>query len=148
MAPPIRPLDNRVAVAGQLQPSDLREVAAAGFTVVVNNRPDGEAFFGQPHTIKLQEAAVAAGLTFVDLPFSGTQVSRAQVDAFAALLADPRQRVLAFCKSGMRSTLLWAAAAMAGGRPAQEVVRAAAAAGTDLEPLLPVIGELAKPRAS
>ena len=145
MAPPIRPLDPRVAVAGQLQPSDLREIAAAGFTVVVNNRPDGEAFFGQPPTIKLQEAAAAAGLTFVDLPFSGTQVSRAQVDAFAALLADPQQRVLAFCKSGMRSTLLWAAAAMAAGRPAEEVVRAAAAAGTDLEPLLPVIGELAKP---
>jgi sulfide:quinone oxidoreductase len=127
------PVDDRVAVSGQLEPADMQEVAAGGFTAVVNNRPDGEAFFGQPKTEDLRAAAEAAGLQFLDLPFSGPRATPDQVRAFADLLAADDVRVVAFCKSGMRSALLWGAASLANGRGIEEVLRGARKAGQELD---------------
>lgn len=128
-------LDDRVAVAGQLKPDDMKDVAAAGYVAVVNNRPDGEALFGQPRTADLRKAAEAAGLAFLDLPFSGPHATPEQVRAFAGLLAERPGPVVAFCKSGMRSALLWGAAAIASGRSLDEVLAAALRAGQNLDPL-------------
>lgn len=148
MLPPVHVLEPGVAVTGQVQPNDLPGIAAAGYTIVVNNRPDREALLGQPRTADLAEAAHSAGLRFVDLPFTATRLSRPQVAAFAALMADPDARILAFCKSGMRSTLIWAAAAVASGRPAADVIAVAARAGTDLTPLRELITSLGSPGSS
>ncbi len=126
------PVDDRVSVSGQLDASDMKEVAAAGFTAVVNNRPDGEAFFGQPKTADLRAAAEAAGLKFLDLPFPGPRATPDQVRALADLLAAGDDRVVAFCKSGMRSALLWGAASMANGRSLEEVLQSARNAGQEL----------------
>jgi uncharacterized protein (TIGR01244 family) len=128
-------IDERVAISGQLQPEDMKEIAAAGYVAVVNNRPDGEAPFGQPRTADLKKAAEAAGLVFLDLPFSGPRATPDQVRAFADLLAERPGRVVAYCKSGMRSSLMWGAAAIAGGRSLEEVLRAALRAGQNLEPV-------------
>ena len=128
-------IDDRVAISGQLQPGDMKEIAAAGYVAVVNNRPDGEAAFGQPRTADLKKAAEAAGLVFLDLPFSGPRASPDQVRAFADLLAERPGRVVAYCKSGMRSSLLWGAAAIAGGRSLEDVLGAALRAGQNLEPV-------------
>ena len=128
-------LDDRVAVAGQLKPSDMTEIAAAGYVAVVNNRPDGEALFGQPRTSDLRQAAEAAGLVFLDLPFSGPRATPEQVRAFTDLLAARPGRVVAFCKSGMRSALLWGAAAIASGQALDEVLATAMRAGQNLEPV-------------
>ena len=127
------PIDDRVAVSGQLQPHDMRDIAAAGYVAVVNNRPDGEALFGQPHTADLRQAAEAAGLVFLDLPFAGPRATVDQVRAFADLLAERPGRVVAYCKSGLRSSLLWGAVAVAEGRPLSEVLAAAQRAGQNLE---------------
>ncbi len=126
------PVDDRVSVSGQLTPADMKEIAGAGFTAVVNNRPDGEAFFGQPSTADLRAAAEAAGLQFLDLPFSGPRATPDQVRAFADLLAGGDGRVVAFCKSGMRSALLWGAASLANGRALEEVLQGARKAGQEL----------------
>ena len=126
------PVDDRVSISGQLKPEDMNELAAAGFTAVVNNRPDGEAFFGQPKTADLRTAAQSAGLKFLDLPFSGPRATPDQVRAFADLLAAGDEKVVAFCKSGMRSALLWGAASLANGRSIDEVVQGARSAGQEL----------------
>jgi uncharacterized protein (TIGR01244 family) len=126
-------IDERVVVSGQLQPQDMRELAAAGYVAVVNNRPDGEALFGQPRTADLKRAAEAAGLVFLDLPFSGPRATVEQVRAFADLLAERPGRVVAYCKSGLRSSLLWGALAIAQGKPLDEVLGAARRAGQALE---------------
>jgi uncharacterized protein (TIGR01244 family) len=125
-------VDDRVSVSGQLDPADMAEIAGAGFTAVVNNRPDGEAFFGQPKTAELRAAAEAAGLQFLDLPFSGPRATPDQVRALADLLASGDVRVVAFCKSGMRSALLWGAASLANGRSLDEVLQGARRAGQEL----------------
>jgi uncharacterized protein (TIGR01244 family) len=126
-------IDDRVAISGQLQPQDMREIAATGYVAVVNNRPDGEALFGQPRTADLKQAAEAAGLVFLDLPFSGPRATVEQVRAFADLLAERPGRVVAYCKSGLRSSLLWGALAIADGGTLDEVLAAARRAGQPLE---------------
>jgi uncharacterized protein (TIGR01244 family) len=131
----LQQLDDRVAVSGQLEPGDMKDVAGAGFVAVVNNRPDGEAMFGQPRTADLKRAAEQAGLVFLDLPFSGPRATPDQVRALATLLAERDGKVVAFCKSGLRSTLLWGAASIAAGKPLQEVLNAARRAGQNLDAL-------------
>ena len=131
-------LDARVAVAGQLQPADMAEIAAAGYVAVVNNRPDGEAMFGQPRTADLRTAAEAAGLVFLDLPFAGPRATPDQVRAFADLLSSRPGKIVAFCKSGMRSALIWGAASIASGQPLEQVLATATGAGQNLD----AIGDL------
>lgn len=138
------PVDDRVSVSGQIDPSDMKELAAAGFTAVVNNRPDGEAFFGQPKTADLRTAAEAAGLKFLDLPFPGPRATPDQVRALADLLASGDDRVVAFCKSGMRSALLWGAASMANGRSLEEVLQGARNAGQELSGIAELMVGLAQ----
>ncbi|MBL0898518.1 MAG: TIGR01244 family phosphatase [Reyranella sp.] len=137
-------VDDRVAVAGQLQPDDMKAVAAAGFTAVVNNRPDGEAMFGQPRTADIKAAAEAAGLKFLDLPFSGPRATPEQVRALADLLAGGEDRIVAFCKSGMRSALLWGAASLANGRSLDEVLQGGRRAGQELSGAAEIMSDLAK----
>jgi len=144
MPPSLLPLDDRVAVAGQLRPDDMTEIAAAGYVAVVNNRPDGEAMFGQPRTADLRKAAEAAGLAFLDLPFSGPNATPEQVRAFVDLLAARPGRVVAFCKSGMRSSLLWGAASIASGRSLEDVLGAAIRAGQNLDPAGEIMVALAR----
>ena len=144
MAPPLLVLDERVAVTGQLQPGDMTEIAAAGYGAVVNNQPDGEAMFGQPRTADLRKAAEAAGLVFLDLPFSGPRATPEQVRAFADLLAGQPGRVVAFCKSGMRSSLLWGAASIAAGQSLDAVLTATMRAGQNLDPVGEIMVALAR----
>jgi uncharacterized protein (TIGR01244 family) len=144
MSPPLLSLDDRVAVCGQLQPGDMAEIAAAGYVAVVNNRPDGEAMFGQPRTADLRTAAETAGLVFLDLPFSGPRATPEQVRAFNALLAEKPGRIVAFCKSGMRSALLWGTAAIAGGRSLEDVLAAATRAGQNLDAVGETMAALAR----
>ena len=144
MSPPLLSLDDRVAVCGQLQPGDMAEIAAAGYVAVVNNRPDGEAMFGQPRTADLRTAAETAGLVFLDLPFSGPRATPEQVRAFNALLAEKPGRIVAFCKSGMRSALLWGTAAIAGGRSLEDVLDAATRAGQNLDAVGETMAALAR----
>ena len=131
----LQPLDKQSSVSGQLGPADMTEIAALGFGIVVNNRPDREAMFGQPRTEDLKQAAEAAGLLFVDLPFPGPNVTPEQIAALATVLENRDRRVVAFCKSGMRSALIWAAAEVSAGRSLDEVLAAARNAGQNLDPI-------------
>ena len=136
--------DDRVALSGQLKPADMKELAAAGFVVVINNRPDGEAMFGQPRTTDLDTAATAAGLKFLDLPFSGPRATPDQVRALADLLADGDGKIVAFCKSGMRSALLWGAASLANGHSLDEVLAGGRKAGQELSGAAEIMTALAQ----
>ncbi len=137
------PLTATVAVAGQLDAVDLAAAAAAGFVAVVNNRPDGEAP-GQPAGDTLRAAATAAGLSFTAIPIDHTGFNREQVAAMAAVLDAAPGPVLAFCRSGSRSAMLWALAEASRGGPADGIVAAAASGGFDVAGLRPTLVALAQ----
>ena len=96
-----------IAVAPQLQPGDMGMLAAAGFRSVINNRPDGESE-GQPSSAEMAAAARASGLDYHYLPVVSGQINDEDVSAFSALLGQIRGPLLAFCRTGTRSTSLWA----------------------------------------
>lgn len=129
----MRKLDDTTFVAvRQLNVGDVDEAVAQGIRLIVNNRPDGEEP-GQPSSDEIEAAARAAGLDYRHIPVAGTFLPE-QVEAMAKALE--QGPVLAFCRSGTRSTCLWALARAARGAPAEESIAAAAAAGYDLRPLL------------
>jgi uncharacterized protein (TIGR01244 family) len=128
-----RQLDDRTLVAGQIGVADIAEAKALGVTTIVNNRPDGEEF-GQPLAAEIEAAAGAAGLDYRHIPVAGG-FSLDQVEAMAAALDGAEGKLLAFCRSGTRSTFLWALARKARGGDGEEIMRQAADAGYDLSPI-------------
>ena len=134
---PLRRLDPTSLVAGQILPEDLAAVAAEGVTLIVNNRPDGEEP-SQPSAAAIEAAARAVGLDYRHIPVAGG-FSPDQVAAMAKALAGADGQVLAFCRSGTRSTYLWALARAQQGEPAETLAAQAAAAGYDLGPILPYL---------
>ena len=95
------------ATAPQISPQDMAAIAAHGFHTVINNRPDGEGGPDQPSSQTMAQAAQAAGLAYHYLPVISGQITPEQVAEFAALVNTAPGPVLAFCRSGARSTNIW-----------------------------------------
>lgn len=98
------------ATAPQISPQDMADIAALGFHTIINNRPDGEGGAEQPTSDAMANAAQAAGLAYHYLPVISGQITPEQVAMFAALMKGAPGPVLAFCRSGARSTNIWAMA--------------------------------------
>jgi uncharacterized protein (TIGR01244 family) len=128
------------AVSPQLTLNDLEVAAREGFVRVVCNRPDGEDI-GQPSVEQIAQSCASHGLSFVHIPISGG-VNEAQIDAMSQALETAAGPVLAYCRSGTRSTNLWAMAQARRGANAQGLVEAAAGAGYDLSGLTPMLRSL------
>jgi len=135
----INRINDILSVSPQLMPGDMAAAAQAGFKTVINNRPDGEEP-GQPATAEVKAAAEAAGMAFISIPFTAGMQTAEDVKAFAAALADSDQPILAYCRSGTRSTTVWAMAQV-GRLSADEIIAAAAGAGYDLSPMRPILSQ-------
>ena len=128
------PLDDRTLVAGQIAIDDLAEARRLGVTVVVNNRPDDEEP-GQPTSAAIEAACTDLGLTYRHIPISHG-IGPAQVEAMQdALHAASEGKLLAYCRSGTRSTLTWALARRQDGASPEELKQAAEGAGHTLTPI-------------
>ena len=127
----IRRVTPDFAVAPQLQPADVAAVAAQGYRLLLNNRPDGEAP-GQPSGAEMAAAAQAAGLAYLHIPIVGG-AGPGQLEAMHQALAGAGGPALAFCRSGTRSITVWAQGqASAGDRSREELVGLGRDAGYDL----------------
>ena len=110
MSLPIQQLTPEFCVAPQLEPAAMAEAAAAGFKSVINNRPDGEGGPDQPLSSAVEAAARAAGLEYRYLPVNGAYQSPEEIAAMRELVDALPKPILAFCRSGARSTRLYSAA--------------------------------------
>ena len=138
----IRSLTDSYAVSPQISPGDLAAIKAAGFTTVIDNRPDGE-IPGELHAAAMQTAAEALGLTFVINPVIGGALTLDNVLAQKAALESAGGPVLAYCASGNRSSVVWALA-HAGTRPTDELIAIPARFGYQLDHLRPTLESLAQ----
>jgi uncharacterized protein (TIGR01244 family) len=138
----IRSLTDSYAVSPQISPGDLAAIKAAGFTTVIDNRPDGE-IPGELHAAAMQTAAKALGLTFVINPVISGALTLDNVLAQKAALESAGGPVLAYCASGNRSSVVWALA-HAGKRPTDELIAIPARFGYQLEGLRGQIDALAR----
>lgn len=127
----LRRVTDDFAVAPQLRPEDMTELAASGVKLVINNRPDAEVE-DQPTAAELAKAARAAGVDYVHVPVRGPATPD-QIAAVAEAVAGADGPVVAFCRSGTRSITTWAKGQTARGqRSRDELVALARNAGYDL----------------
>ncbi|MEM6940530.1 MAG: TIGR01244 family sulfur transferase [Pseudomonadota bacterium] len=126
----LRQLSERFYVSPQISAEDLPEIAAAGVTCVLCNRPDAEV--PPSHGAQaIQRAAEAHGLRFACVPLDQASFVPAVMGENHAQGAGSEDVVLAYCASGTRSCIAWALG-QAGDMPAEEIIAAAAAQGYDV----------------
>lgn len=135
----VKRINDRFSVSPQISPEDVAAIKAAGFATIVNNRPDGEAP-GQPASADIENAARAAGLDYHAIPLGREGVSAEMVERTRAALDAANGPVFAFCRSGTRSTTLWALS-QAGRLDADEIISSAARAGYDVSHLAGHLGQ-------
>ncbi len=138
----IRQITPDYAVSPQITPADLVALKAAGFTTVIDNRPDAE-IAGDLHAPVMRAAAEALGLTFVANPIIGGALTMANVTAQRAAMDAATGPVFAYCASGNRSSMVWALAE-ARNRPVDDLVGLPARFGYQLDHLRPQIEALAR----
>lgn len=137
-----RQITDTVYASPQIDIDAIDQAKALGIVRIINNRPEGESDDQTPGAA-IEAAAHAVGIDYVAIPVTHAGFSQGQVDAMAQALAEADGPVLAYCRSGTRSTLLWALArAKAGDDPAMIAGRASEA-GYDVTPIRPVIDMLA-----
>ena len=115
-----RQLTDGLWASPQITVADVERAKAEGFTHIICNRPDDEEP-GQPSAIEIESAAKQNGMGFTSIPVSSAGFSLPQVDAMQDALANDGDKVLAYCRSGTRSTLLWALAQAKAGADLDEI---------------------------
>lgn len=137
-----RQITDTIFVSPQIGTEAIAEAKALGIVRIINNRPEDESDDQIPGAA-IEAAAREAGIDYVAIPVTHAGFSQAQVDAMQQALESAAGPVLAYCRSGTRSTLLWALArAKTGDNPAV-IASNAAAAGYDVTPVRQLIEMLA-----
>lgn len=126
-------------VSPQIDCDDLDEIARQGVTHLVCNRPDREVA-DQPDYADIARKAAALGLEIAFLPIDQSGFQAETIQHLQALLAEKPTRILAYCRSGTRSTYLWALA-HAGGLPADDILQTARQAGYDISNIEMILRE-------
>jgi sulfide:quinone oxidoreductase len=135
------PLTPGLDVAGRLEGSDIEALARDGVRTIINNRPDGEDP-GQLDANAARRIAEGLGLAYYHIPITAQSLSQADVEAFAAVLRSAPAPIVAHCRSGTRSALLWALVRLREGAEPQGLVTAAAHHGIDIAALPAIAARL------
>jgi len=129
-----RQLDEKTLVSGQISIADMDEARRHGVTMIVNNRPDGEDA-GQPTSAEICKAAEAAGIAYRHVPIV-RGMGPTDIEAMRDAMHEAKGgKLLAYCRSGNRSTLAWAIARREDGARREELEACAEAAGFSLAPI-------------
>lgn len=137
-----RPLSDTMLASPQISLEDIAAAKSAGVTLIINNRPDGE----DPYALQgeaVENAAAVLGLNYIAIPVGHAGFSEAMVDQMVAAMEQAEGTVLAYCRSGTRSTLLWALAEAKAGADPEAIAAAAMAAGYDISPVRAMMQALA-----
>lgn len=140
-----RKVTETLFVSPQIEVADVTAASELGVRLIVNNRPEGESADQVPGD-EIAAAARAQGMDYIAIPVTHAGFAEGQVRAMADALAGAQGPVLAYCRSGTRSTLLWALAeASRGGNPSA-IAAQAAEAGYDITPVRAAVDMLAAGR--
>jgi uncharacterized protein (TIGR01244 family) len=137
----IRALTPTYAVSPQIDPEDVPGIAAAGYRTILCNRPDMEVPPSH-QAAALRAATEAAGLVFVDNPFTNGMLTEDIVALQARTMGEETGPVLAYCASGTRSTILWLLAETVAGGDVDALLDAAARGGYQLQGMRPQLEAL------
>lgn len=143
-----RRIDDRTLVSPQIAIEDIATAKSLGIGLIINNRPEGESP-DQTAGEDIAAAAVAAGIGYVAIPVTHAGFSLNQIEALdAAIKSAGDAPVLAYCRSGTRSALLWALAQARAGVDPDTIASKVDDAGYDVGPIRMQIDMLAAAGAS
>lgn len=140
-----RKLTDTIYVSPQIGLDEIAEAARIGIKLIINNRPEGESDDQLPGP-EVEAAARTVGVDYVAIPVTHSGFSEPQVAAMAKALNEAEGPVLAYCRSGTRSTLLWALSEASQGGDPDALTNIAAKAGYDANPVRPLM-DMLKARA-
>jgi uncharacterized protein (TIGR01244 family) len=136
-------LTEKLFVSPQISVETVMAAAERGVSLIVNNRPEGESPDQTPGE-SIEAAAGAAGMTYAAIPVTHAGFAPWQLDALDEALANNGEgKALLYCRSGTRSTLLWALARARAGDDLETIAATAAAAGYDVTPIRQIMEALA-----
>lgn len=141
-----RQLSDSVLASPQIGIAEIAEAKSHGVALIINNRPEGESEDQTPGA-EIEAAARAEGIGYVAIPITHAGFSQTQVEAMANALEEANGPVLAYCRSGTRSALLWALAEASRGGDPQKLAAQAADAGYDISPVRAAVDMLASGKA-
>ena len=95
----LREVNQELAIAGQLTPFDLQEVASSGFKSVLNLRHPAEEGF----LLDEQQQAEASGLRYVNLPVTPETMGDELTTSVLQEIDELPKPLLVHCASGMRA---------------------------------------------
>lgn len=137
-----RKITDTLYASPQITVDEVAEAKALGVRLIVNNRPEGESDDQTPGDT-IAAAAAAAGIAYVAIPVTHAGFSGPQVAAMREALDSAGEGpVLAYCRSGTRSTLLWALAEAQAGKNPAALAASAAQGGYDLSPIRSLLDSL------
>lgn len=102
----ISKITHEYAVAPQVLPEEIAEIAAAGYVAIICNRPDNEEQ-GQPSVEEIASACQSAGIGFHHIPVTMMPIPAADVVEHRRIIDESEGPVLAYCRSGQRSAAIW-----------------------------------------
>lgn len=102
----IKKISNYFSVSSQIQPEDVKELKNLGFKTIICNRPDNEED-GQPSFKEISSEASKNGLKAIYIPIVAGQMTQSDVSDFKTTLISAETPILAYCRSGARSSQLW-----------------------------------------
>lgn len=137
-----RKLSDNVFTSPQLSLEDIEKAQKSGIKLIINNRPDGEEP-SAPQGNAIRKAAQESGLEYRAIPIGQSGFSAAHVDAMVELLNSADGPILAYCRSGTRSTFLWSLAQAKSGMSPDAIAESALKAGYDVSPIRAMIDMLA-----
>ncbi|UVW26989.1 TIGR01244 family sulfur transferase [Massilia sp. H6] len=124
-----------LAVSQQLQLEDIPALARDGVLSIICNRPDEEGP-DHPSFSQIEQEAARFGMTARYLPAAPDNITDAHVAEFGQLMDELPKPIVGYCRTGRRSTSMWALS-RAGKQSPAELLEAASQAGYDLGALAP-----------
>ncbi len=142
----VKNISDKISVTSQISCDDIKQIKRQGFKTIICNRPDAESS-DQTDAEELAKAADELDIEFIYMPITPNNFSEQDISDFGAALNNTEHPILAYCRTGTRSTTLWALS-QAGVRSTEDIIIKAANAGYDLSPLSPRLEQLASNNVS
>jgi uncharacterized protein (TIGR01244 family) len=102
----IKELEPGFSICHAINANDILELKLRGFRAIICNRYPGE---GEDYLddSELRQAAVKAGMEWVEIPVKPGEYSPEVIEAFGAAIERLPTPILGFCRSGRRAVSLW-----------------------------------------
>ena len=130
------PLAKGFFVAPQIDVDDVAAAKEMGIKLIISNRPDGEEI-EQPLNEEIANAAKQLGIKFYHIPVDGRGIGKHHINDFKDAIEDHEGPILAFCRSGTRSTMVRAFYRASYGDVIADILEEASTAGYDLYTIVP-----------